>query len=106
MNTPLAEGHAAPERNAELHALFEEDRADAQHFRGAEAFLASQARRGRVETLLAAGQVRAADDYFHAAFIFQHGERLEHWAQAHLLARTAAERGQPRARYLAAAAQD
>ena len=77
--------------NERLRALYEEDLADARTFRGAEAFLASQARRGWVEPLLAAGALETADDYFHASFVFQHGERLEHWAQAHLLARTAAE---------------
>jgi hypothetical protein len=92
--------------NNELRALYEEDRQDAQTFRGEESFVASQARRSRVEALLAAGAVQVAEDFFHASFIFQHGERLEHWAQAHLLARTAAERGHPQARYQAAAAYD
>lgn len=89
-----------------LRALYEEDLDDARTFRGAEAFLASQARRGQVEPLLAAGALETAEDYFHASLLYQHGEYLEHWAQAHLLARTAAERGHPKARYQAAAAYD
>lgn len=92
--------------NSELRALYEEDKHDAQTFRDDEAFIASQARRIFVEELLRSGQVQTAEDYFHAAFIFQHGERLEHWAQAHLLARTAAAMGHPKARYQAAAAYD
>ena len=92
--------------NDELRAFYEEDRLDAQTWRGEESYVAGQARRSRVEALLAGGAVQAADDFFHASFIFQHGERLEHWAQAHLLARTAAERGHPKARYQVAAAYD
>lgn len=92
--------------NTELRALYEEDKRDAQTYRDDEAFIASQARRAYVENLLRAGQVQTAEDYFHAAFIFQHGERLEHWAQAHLLARTAADMGHAKAKYQAAAAYD
>jgi hypothetical protein len=92
--------------NDNLRALYEEDLADARTFRGDEPFIASQARRGRVEPIVAAGGLRDADDFFHAALLFQHGERLEHWAQAHLLARTAADLSHPRARYQAAAAYD
>jgi hypothetical protein len=92
--------------NEELRILFDEDIADARTFHGEEAFLASQARRRRVEQILDAGGVQTADDYLHATFIFQHGERLEHWAQAHLLAHTAADMGHPRARYMVAASYD
>lgn len=92
--------------NDELRALCEEDLADARTFRGDEAFLASQARRGRVEALVAAGALHTAEDYYHASRVFQHGERLEHWWRAHELARAAAALGHPRARYQAAAALD
>lgn len=92
--------------NEDLAALFEEDRADAQIFRGDEAFIASQARRVRVEQLLAQGAVNTAEDYFHACFIFQHGDKLENYAQAHLLARTAGDLGHPRAPYMVAASYD
>lgn len=92
--------------NEWLRALYEEDRDDARTFRGAEAFLASQARRGLIAPLVAAGGLVTAEDYYHASFLYQHGERLEHWAQAHLLARTAADRGHPQGRYQAAAAYD
>jgi len=91
---------------ASLQALYAEDLADARRFGGEEAFIASQARRARIEPLVAAGELRSGADYYHAALIFQHGERSEHWAQAHLLARTAADRGHAGARYLAAAAHD
>lgn len=92
--------------NEELHALYDEDLADARTFHGEESFLASQGRRQRASKILEAGGVRVAEDFLHATFIFQHGERLEHWAQAHLLARTAADLGHPRARYMVAASYD
>lgn len=92
--------------NEELRALCAEDLDDARTFRGDEAFVASQARRGRVEELIAAGALATAADYYHAARVLQHGERLAHWWRAHELARTAAALGHPQARYQAAAALD
>lgn len=92
--------------NDELRALFEEDQDDARTFRGDEAFVASQARRGQVEALVAAGALRTAADHYHAARLFQHGERLEHWWRAHELARAAVALGHEQARYAAAAALD
>jgi hypothetical protein len=89
-----------------LQALYDEERADVQQFQGAEAFIASQARRAVVDAWLNEGRIQTAENYFHAALIFQHGERLEHWAQAHLLAHTSADLGHPRARYLVAASYD
>ncbi len=92
--------------NPELHALYDEDRRDAQTYPGDEALIASQGRLPLVQAMLTEGAVHDADDYYHAAGLFQHGERLEHWAQAHLLARLAADLGHPRGRYQAAAALD
>lgn len=69
-------------------------------------------RRQHVKELLDQGQLTAPDDYFHAAFIFQHGETLEEIWQAHELARRAAEMGATTAMgskdslWLAAAALD
>src|SRR5690349_3701971 len=92
--------------NKQLLRFYSEDRQDAQTFRGAEAFLASQARIARVRSLIFDGQLSDADDYLHAASVFQHGEHLEHYAMAHLLARTAADLNHPRARYMVAASYD
>lgn len=47
-----------------------------------------------------------AEDYYHAAMIFQHGEVLEEIWQAHVLALEAAELGSTPARWMAAAALD
>ena len=99
--------------NRELRALYTQDQED----RSAEPLPSDlvardAARRMRVEQLIDAGELVTADDYYHAAMVFQHGTSLEHAWQAHVLARTAAElgsRGTPQwyhARWLAAAAYD
>jgi hypothetical protein len=69
-------------------------------------------RRLRVSELLAVGEVTTANDYFHAALIFQHGEDLDDIWRAHELARQATELGPGRSMdykeslWLAAAALD
>lgn len=95
-----------PGDNRQLRELFEEDRSDSVTFRGVEAFVASQARRWIAQTIAAAGEVRTANDYYYAARLLQHGEQLEHWAQARELALRAAGMGHADARYMAAAALD
>jgi hypothetical protein len=56
--------------------------------------------------LIAAGQLQTAEDYFHAARIFQHGDRPEDAWRAHQLALKSANLGYRPARWLAAAAYD
>ena len=92
--------------NPLLQALYTEDQAECRQWRGAEVFLASQARRVQAERLIAAGALHTAADYQHAALLLQHGEALPHWWHAHLLALTAADLGHPDGRWLAAAAVD
>lgn len=92
--------------NPSLQALYAEDQIECRQWRGAEVFLASQARRAQAEELIAAGSLHTATDYWHAARLLQHGERLAHWWQAHLLALAAADLGHPEGRWLAAAALD
>jgi hypothetical protein len=96
--------------NRELLSLFEADQADRRGAPAPEAMAGvpeqDRARRARVEALIASRALTAPEDYFHAAMIFQHGERLEDYLQAHGLALKAAEVGHPQARWLAAAAYD
>jgi hypothetical protein len=99
--------------NQELRALYVDDQADRSRDAPPPDLVARDAaRRVRVEELIDSGALETADDYYHAAMVFQHGGSLEHAWQAHLLARTAAElgsRGSPQwyhARWLAAAAYD
>lgn len=98
--------------NDELRRLYTEDvHEHAQgHLAGTPAYRAmrerDRQRRLRVSAIRAAGLIRVADDYFHAARIFQHGETPEEAWQAHELALEATRRGHRPARWLAAAAYD
>lgn len=65
-----------------------------------------QQRRERVSELVALDALSTAEDYYHAAMIFQHGDSVDDAWQAHVLARKSAELGHDRARWLAAAALD
>lgn len=98
--------------NAELSALFEADQEERQHHPdyGTAEYWQLRAydaqRRERVRALMAENVLMDAEDYFHAALIFQHGESLEEIWQAHTMASRAAEWGFAPARWLAVAALD
>lgn len=98
--------------NKELLALYQDDRHERidQPRHGTDAYRAMRARdaqrRERARAILAEGGVTTADDYYHAALIFQHGDMPDEAWQAHVLALQAAERGHQKARWLAAAAYD
>lgn len=63
-------------------------------------------RRQRAAEIRAAGLIQTAEDCYHAARIFQHGDTPEDAWQAHELALEAAQRDYRPARWLAAAAYD
>jgi hypothetical protein len=98
--------------NEELQALYEQDQADRQAFEQLDRKQLQQVlkrdreRRQRVEVLLRSEMIQTPEDFFHAAMIFQHGEKLEHFWKAHELARRGAELGHPNCRWLSAAAYD
>jgi hypothetical protein len=64
------------------------------------------ARRKRTKELLDAGALQSGDDYWHAAFVFQHGSRPQDFLLAHTLAVVAAARGRQDATWIAAATLD
>ena len=64
------------------------------------------ARRVRAAALIAAGMLGAAEDFFHAARLFQHGDTPEDARQAHTLALRSAQMGHRPAQWMAAAAYD
>ncbi len=105
-------GYACPMKgatvntNPELQAIFAANQADRRGVPSLDLWERDAARRRRVEELLDEGALHSAEDYLHAASIFQHGERLEHYWQAHELAMQAVDLGHKRARWLAAAAYD
>jgi hypothetical protein len=63
-------------------------------------------RRNRVRDLLRADQVKTADDFHDAAFIFQHGERPDDYLFAHILAVEAVVKGDSRSKWISAATLD
>lgn len=91
--------------NAELRALYEADQQDRRGELSVQVAERDRVRRKRVRELLAAG-LTSAEDYYHAAMIFQHGEVPEDFGQAHELALKSAEMGHRPGRWLAAAAYD
>ncbi|HZR41565.1 MAG TPA: DUF6624 domain-containing protein [Ktedonobacteraceae bacterium] len=102
----------AESMNSELRTLFEADQAERQHHPSAgtpeyrELRERDAQRRQRVTELIAQGALNVAEDYYHAALIFQHGESVEDIWKAHTLASTSAQLGFGQGKWLAAAALD
>ena len=92
--------------NEELDAIYTQDQDDRKDELSADMLERDRIRRQRVEDLLTAGSVQTADDYFHAAMVFQHGEHLDDYWKAHELACKAAELGHSTGRWLTAASYD
>lgn len=95
--------------NAEMTAIFDADQAA----RDKPATIdwkvvgaADKARRVRTQALLDTGALDSADDFYHAAYVFQHGEAPEDFLKAHALAVVAVARGKPEASWIAAATLD
>lgn len=83
---------------AELRSLYLADQQDRMNLdegrlTPAEMVQRDRLRRRRVDELVAAGEVTTANDYFHAAMIFQHGGELHCFWRAHELALNAVELG-------------
>ncbi len=67
---------------------------------------ADKARRIRTLALLDSGVLDSADDFYHAAYVFQHGDDPEDFLKAHALAVVAVARGKQEATWIAAATLD
>ena len=95
--------------NPEMTALFQADQAARQAGQPIDWSIVAQedrTRRARTKQLLDAGALQSADDYYHAAFVFQHGGGPNDFLMAHSLALIAAARGRPDATWIAAASLD
>lgn len=98
--------------NQELVTLYEADREE--HANQSEAntpeYKAMRVRdlerRERVMKLVSANELQTAEDYYHAAWIMNHGESLDDARNGHKLALRSSELGYRQARWLAAATYD
>jgi predicted kinase len=102
------------EPNAELRAIYEADQADRVSGFRAGIGDRDEARLHRVLELIDAGELRCADDYFHAALVLHHApivdsEERRHgrsYLLAHAFAQRAADLGDARGAWLATASYD
>jgi len=95
--------------NSEMTAIFEADQAARMESAAIDwSILASEDRKrlNRTQQLLDSGALNSADDFYHASFIFQHGDTPADFLKAHLLATVAAARGKSAATWIAAATLD
>lgn len=95
--------------NAEMTAIFDADQADRQRGPNIDWKIvgpADQRRQARTQAMLDAGLLHSGEDYYHAAFVFQHGSEPGDYLKAHALAAIAAARGKPSAAWIAAATLD
>jgi hypothetical protein len=74
--------------NAEMTRIFDADQADRKSPRIDWTVVgpADRKRRERTEELLDAGALQSGEDYYHAAFVFQHGSTPNDFLKAHILA--------------------
>jgi hypothetical protein len=108
----VAQGPAAPAwpSNAEMKAIYEADQADrapgGPAIDWAVVTPRDEARRARTLALVAAAALASGDDYWHAAFVLQHGSEPDDFLLAHTFAVIAAARGRSDATWIAAATLD
>jgi hypothetical protein len=99
--------------NTELAKLYHEDQADRAQGPNAKIDWVAVSkrdaeRRRRVLEIVEQGGARVADDYYHAAMVFQHGDQPEDYDRAHqwCLEALKLDAAHPSARWLAAASKD
>ena len=94
--------------NPEMAAIFKADQADRSNppIDWKIVKPADEKRRERTNQLLDAGALQTGDDFYDAAFVFQHGEAPNDILKAHLLAVVATAKGEPNAAWIAAATLD
>jgi hypothetical protein len=83
-----------------MRKLYEEDQSNRNDTDG------DARRRRQVQQLIRDGKFQSAEDYYYAAFIFQHGQRPSDFLYAHVLAVTAVDKGLHSAMWLSAATLD
>jgi len=83
-----------------LRRIYDEDQQNRNDMEG------DARRRTQVRQLIADDKVQTGEDYYYAAFIFQHGQKPEDYLYSHVLAMTALKMGFAPARWLSAASLD
>ena len=100
---------AAASSSSEMKAIFDADqaaRSDPTTINWDIVNKQDEARRVRTKQLLDSGALTTADDFYHAAFVFQHGGDPKSYLLAHTLAIAAVAKGHPEASWIAAASLD
>jgi hypothetical protein len=100
---------ASQSDNLEMTAIFDADQADRENMTKIDWLVVGprdEARRVQTRELLEAGKLRTGNDFYHAAFIFQHGSQPNDFLLAHTFAVIAAARGRSDATWIAAATLD
>lgn len=98
--------------NEELRKLFEADQEERKNFASETdeqkrlLVARDKDRRAQVVQWLAENKIQTGQDYYHAAWIYQHGLTKEEIWQAHEFANKSWELGESRARYIKAASLD
>ena len=94
--------------NLEMSHIFDADQSDRErtHNDWSAVRQSDEKRRLRTQELIDSGVLQSGEDFYHAAFIFQHGGKADDYLKAHLLAMVAAARGDVRAVWIAAATLD
>jgi len=107
-DTEAAKPLAAVASNAEMTAIFDADQADrqAKPIDWKVVGPADEKRRARTQQLLAAGALQTADDFWEAAFVFQHGDTANSYLLAHILAEVSVAKGKKEAIWISAATLD
>jgi hypothetical protein len=83
-----------------LRKIYDEDQKDRNDVAG------DARRREEVQRFIREGKVQSGEDFYYAAFIFQHGQKPSDYLFAHVLAVTAASKGFHEAIWLCAASLD
>lgn len=95
--------------NVEMTGIFDADqaaRADPASIDWKQVSPADTVRRRRTQALLDLGLLSSGDDFYHAAYVFQHGDAPDDFLKAHALAVIAIARGRRDATWIAAATLD
>ncbi|HEY0414722.1 MAG TPA: hypothetical protein VGD66_16440 [Allosphingosinicella sp.] len=95
--------------NPQMTQIFAADQAARQDWSKADRGAVARddaARLAGTTALLRSGALRSGEDFYHAAFLFQHGEQADDYLLAHSLALIAIARGRSDATWIAAASLD